>query len=106
MQWCLWVAQRVDDSMRIISNEVEDCFDECESTYKEMLDEFNKAQKSDQEQIHYERLEFDYKEKNVCQLCLHASKSDRKIRYCSILCLSTAMRNNCTITVSLCKADS
>ena len=47
--------------MRIISNEVEDCFDECESTYKEMLDEFNKAQKSDQEQIHYERLEFDYK---------------------------------------------
>ena len=65
--------------MRIISNEVEDCFDECESTYKEMLDEFNKAQKSDQEQIHYERLEFDYKEKNVCQLCLHASKSDRKM---------------------------
>ena len=50
--------------MRIISNEVEDCFDECESTYKEMLDEFNKAQKSDQEQIHYECLEFDYKEKN------------------------------------------
>lgn len=65
--------------MRIISNEVEDCFDECESTYKEMLDEFNKAQKSDQEQIHYECLEFDYKEKNVCQLCLHASKSDRKM---------------------------
>ena len=79
LQWCLWVAQRVDDSMRIISNEVEDCFDECESTYKEMLDEFNKTQKSDQEQIHYERLEFDYKEKNVCQLCLHASKSDRKM---------------------------
>ena len=26
-----------------------------------------------------ERLEFDYKEKNVCQLCLHASKSDRKL---------------------------
>ena len=51
----------------------------CESTYKEMLDEFNKAQKSDQEQIHYECLEFDYKEKNVCQLCLHASKSDRKM---------------------------
>lgn len=65
--------------MTIIGNEMEGYFEECEKIYKEIITVYNEAQKDDTTRMEYQRLVFDYRDKCTCQLCLHASRSDRSM---------------------------
>ncbi|OAO11928.1 hypothetical protein AV274_6433 [Blastocystis sp. ATCC 50177/Nand II] len=72
------VAQRINDCMVIVGNEIEGCFDSTEKMYTDMLNEFNEAQDEDK-RIVYKRLVFDLKKRERCELCLHASDEDRPL---------------------------
>lgn len=72
------VAQRINDCMAIVGNEIEGCFDSTEKMYTDMLNEFNEAQDEDK-RIVYKRLVFDLKKRERCELCLHASDEDRPL---------------------------
>ena len=72
------VAQRINDCMVIVGNEIEDCFSSIEKMYTDMLDEFNEAQDEDK-RILYKRLVFDMKKRERCELCFHASDEDRPL---------------------------
>ena len=58
---------------------MEGYFEECEKIYKDIVIAYNEAQKEDTTRIEYKRLDFDYHDKCTCQLCLHASRSDRSM---------------------------
>ena len=58
---------------------MEGYFEEGEKIYKDIVTLFNDAQKDDKTRIEYQRQVFDYRDKCTCQLCLHASRSDRSM---------------------------
>ena len=66
------VAQRVNDCLVIVGNEVEGCFASIETMYTDMLREYNAAQK-DGDAVQYQPLVFDIDPKERCELCFHAS---------------------------------
>lgn len=72
------VAQRVNDCLVIVGNEVEGCFASIETMYTDMLREYNAAQK-DGDAVQYQPLVFDIDPKERCELCFHASADDRPL---------------------------
>ena len=65
--------------MKIAGSEMDDCYDTLENKYKKIVDKYNHAQKDPSNCVLYERMTFDWRDQCRCELCLHASTSDRQM---------------------------
>ena len=77
LQWCIRVAQRVDNAMKIAGSEMDGCYETMERKYLKIVDKYNSSQKDSSSRVMYERMVFDWRDQCRCELCLHASTSDR-----------------------------